>query len=139
MRGAIIAMLLGSVLCVTHASANGMVGHQSGRHGHIARGAPFRVEINPLFFDRHFRERHLSRRFGGREGFGPFLPFFGGELVDGFDDFGVAAPPVFAGSLMPPPLAFPPPPRRLANERATVETEQGVQIVRGPGSHHLLR
>jgi hypothetical protein len=27
----------------------------------------------------------------------------------------------------------------LASERATVETEQGVQIVRGPGSHHLLR
>jgi hypothetical protein len=133
-------MLLGSalsVLCLSPADAGQMVSHHGGQFHHFTHRGTFRIELGPPFFTRHFGDRRFSRFLDRSLGFGPF---FGGELVDGFDDFGVAAPPVFAGSLMPPPLAFPPPPpRRLASERATVETEQGVQIVRGPGSHHLLR
>lgn len=139
MRTGVVAILLGSafsLLCLSPVDAGQMVNHSGGHSRHIVHRGMFRVEVTPPFLTRHFGDRRFSRFLDRRFGFGAFGPFFGGELVD---DFGGVAPPVFAGGLAPPPLAFPPPPRAVASERPTVETEQGVQIVRGPGSHHLLR
>ncbi len=144
-------MLLGSALLVAGASssfANGAHGGMAGHNGQRINRFPART--NPLLipfpfghrFNRFAFTRFGFNRFGGLNGFG--FPF-GASFAGAFDGFGVAD--AVPGPLGANPAPFPgafggpfAPPRVVVNDRPSVEaTPQGVQIVRGPGSHHLLR
>jgi hypothetical protein len=100
------------------AAANGMVS----RAPHVALNGQARSP----FLHGHFRHHRA---------FGPFA--FGSPLFfpnDFFDGESVSGAPRLVMLNDAPGARL----RRLAVERASVEsTEQGVVIVRGPGSHHI--
>ncbi len=66
----------------------------------------------------------------------PFRATPGAVILGGGLDQSSAAPPL---EITPPePMVPPAPPRRVGDDRPTVEhTDVGVTIIRGPGSRHL--
>ncbi len=63
-------------------------------------------------------------------------PFLGSDFIGDGIDGPVADAAAPSGA--PFPAALGPLPRRAANERATVDVERGVTVVRGRGSRHIL-
>jgi hypothetical protein len=76
-----------------------------------------------------FRTMHRAPLLGG---------VLGGGFYDGGGYYGSGAAP-YAESTAPEPVVVPapPPPRRIGDDRPTVEhTDVGVTIIRGPGLNH---
>ncbi|HUH84742.1 MAG TPA: hypothetical protein VLX85_09020 [Stellaceae bacterium] len=75
---------------------------------------------------RHFRSPRRATNLA---------PFLGSDFIDDGIDGQVAD----AGTPDAPfPASLGRLPRRLGNERATVDVEHGVTVIRGPGSRHIL-
>ena len=108
-----------------HAFEQGRSGvrHSGGRHVDARHRAP-RIHRNSAFVGR----RHTALGV---------LPF---GVYDALPPGGYDVPPAGGAPSSTVVVAPPPPPRSEADERPTVEiTASGVQIVRGPGTHHTRR
>ena len=81
-------------------------------------------------FAQHFATFRTGSRFFAPWGWGDWADWDGGPTGGG----GAETMIVLAGG---PPAAGAPPP--AAPARATVETEAGVTVLRGPGTHHDTR
>ena len=118
-----VVMALTSLLALALLPAAAEAGRSPVRHGaHVVRvHSPRHAEFA--------RFNRLFRRNGNE------APFLGSGLYDGgFDGTVAEAPPESVGSVA---SLIPRLPRRVGDGRATVEVENGVTVVRGPGSHHL--
>jgi hypothetical protein len=106
----------------------------AGHHG----GAHVFFGFHQGHFARHFMTFRTSSRFFSRSGWGWGGGWSGWADWDGGTEGGGAPGTVIvlAGAA---PAAYAPPPPPAAQAQATVETEAGVTVVRGPGSHHVTR
>ena len=80
-----------------------------------------------------FHVRHHPNQFRATHR----TPWFGGGFYEGGGYYQSDTAP-FAESTVPEPVVPPAPPRRVGDDRPTVEhTDVDVTIIRGPGSRHL--
>jgi hypothetical protein len=129
------AVLAAAAIALAASAASARPIGMAGSPGIFLAPVHSRMMTHPFFRFQGFGFERLGSFFA-RRGFFPDGAFIGSSLGDA----AIQAPAQVIVLAAAPPPAPPPRPLSDAGEHLRVEkTEQGVVIVRGPGSHHLYR